>query len=58
MPASVIDLLPPAGPCSFEETIFPLLAAERCLACEIVDREFFDIGTPEELERTVSGLVD
>jgi NDP-sugar pyrophosphorylase family protein len=58
MPADVIDLLPPSGACSFEETIFPRLAAERRLACEIVDLEFFDIGTPEELERTVRGLVD
>ncbi|HEX3579534.1 MAG TPA: sugar phosphate nucleotidyltransferase [Thermoanaerobaculia bacterium] len=58
MPASVIDLLPPSGACSFEESIFPRLAAERRLACEIVDLNFFDIGTPEELERTKSGLVD
>jgi NDP-sugar pyrophosphorylase family protein len=52
MPASVIDLLPKQGPCSFEETIFPLLAAEGRLAAEIVDLNFFDIGTPEELART------
>ncbi|HXH38330.1 MAG TPA: sugar phosphate nucleotidyltransferase [Thermoanaerobaculia bacterium] len=52
MPSSVIDILPPTGACSFEETIFPRLAAEGRLACEIVDLEFFDIGTPEELERT------
>ena len=58
MPDSVIDLLPPSGPCSFEESIFPLLAAERRLACEIVDHNFFDIGTPEELARTNRGLVD
>jgi NDP-sugar pyrophosphorylase family protein len=58
MPASVIDLLPPSGPCSFEESIFPLLAAERRLACEIVDHNFFDIGTPEELARTNRALVD
>jgi len=58
MPSSVIDLLPPTGPCSFEESIFPILAAERRLACEIVDLNFFDIGTPEELSRTTSGLVD
>src|SRR5437763_6858183 len=58
MPASIIDLLPPSGPCSFEESIFPLLASERRLACEIVDQNFFDIGTPEELSRTTSGLVD
>jgi NDP-sugar pyrophosphorylase family protein len=58
MPSSVIDLLPPSGACSFEETIFPLLAAERRLAAEIVNLDFFDIGTPEELERTKSGLVE
>jgi NDP-sugar pyrophosphorylase family protein len=58
MPSTVIDLLPPSGPCSFEESIFPLLAAERRLACEIVDLNFFDIGTPEELARTASGLID
>jgi NDP-sugar pyrophosphorylase family protein len=58
MPSSVIDLLPPSGPCSFEESIFPRLAAERRLACEIVGLDFFDIGTPEELARTISGLVD
>jgi NDP-sugar pyrophosphorylase family protein len=58
MPADVIDLLPLSGACSFEGTIFPRLAAEGRLACEIVDLDFFDIGTPEELERTVRGLVD
>jgi NDP-sugar pyrophosphorylase family protein len=58
MPSSVIDLLPPSGPCSFEESIFPLLAAESRLACEIVDLDFFDIGTPEELARTIRELVD
>ncbi|HEV7484442.1 MAG TPA: sugar phosphate nucleotidyltransferase [Thermoanaerobaculia bacterium] len=58
MPSSVIDLLPLSGPCSFEESIFPRLAADRRLACEIVDHGFFDIGTPEELARTASGLVD
>ena len=58
MPEDVIDLLPPTGACSFEETIFPRLASEGRLACEIVDFDFFDIGTPEEMERTVSGLAD
>ena len=58
MPTSILDLLPPSGPCSFEESIFPRLAAERRLACEIVDLNFFDIGTPEELARTARGLVD
>ena len=56
MPANVIDFLPKEGPCSFEEVVFPLLAAERRLAAEIVDLNFFDIGTPEELARTRSVL--
>ena len=50
MPAEVIEWLPERG--SFEEIVFPRLAAERRLACEIVDLNFFDIGTPEELART------
>jgi len=50
MPAEVIEWLPERG--SFEEIVFPRLAAERRLACEIVDLNFCDIGTPEELART------
>jgi NDP-sugar pyrophosphorylase family protein len=49
-------MLPTTGACSFEETIFPRLAAEGRLACEIVNHDFFDIGTPEELARTIRGL--
>jgi len=56
MPSSIIDMLPATGACSFEETIFPRLAAEGRLACEIVNLYFFDIGTPEELARTIRGL--
>jgi NDP-sugar pyrophosphorylase family protein len=56
MPSNVIDHLPQRGACSFEETIFPLLAREGRLAAEIVDLEFFDIGTPEELARTRGAL--
>jgi NDP-sugar pyrophosphorylase family protein len=52
MPSSVIDLLPQRGACSFEETVFPALAREGGLAAEIVDLNFLDIGTPEELART------
>ena len=58
IPSSVIDMLPSSGACSFEETIFPRLAAEGRLACEVVGLDFFDIGTPEELARTIGGLVD
>ncbi|HEV2721263.1 MAG TPA: sugar phosphate nucleotidyltransferase [Thermoanaerobaculia bacterium] len=50
MPAEVVDWLPERG--SFEEIVFPRLAAERRLTFEIVDLNFCDIGTPEELERT------
>lgn len=55
MPSSVIDLLPD-GRCSFEETIFPRLAAERRLRCEVVDRHFVEIGTPEDLARARAAL--
>ena len=50
MPSEVVEWLPERG--SFEEIVFPRLAAERRLTCEIVDLDFCDIGTPEELERT------
>lgn len=56
MPSSVIDLLPREGACSFEERIFPVLAAERRLAAEIVDLDFYDIGTLEDLARTRAEL--
>ena len=52
MPSTVIDLLPASGACSFEETVFPGLVSEQRLVAEIVDLDFFDIGTPEELART------
>jgi NDP-sugar pyrophosphorylase family protein len=50
MPAEVVEWLPERG--SFEETVFPRLIAERRLAYELVDQNFCDIGTPEELART------
>jgi D-glycero-alpha-D-manno-heptose 1-phosphate guanylyltransferase len=56
MPSSVIELLPQHGACSFEESIFPVLAAERRFAAEIVGLDFYDIGTPEELARTRAAL--
>ncbi|HJQ39892.1 MAG TPA: sugar phosphate nucleotidyltransferase [Thermoanaerobaculia bacterium] len=52
MHASTIDILPPAGACSFEEIVFSGLAQHGELEGEIVNRDFFDIGTPEELART------
>ena len=54
MDAGILDLLPQRG--SYEESIFPQLAAARRLACEVVDHHFFDIGTPEELARTRAAL--
>ena len=54
MDAGIVDLLPARG--SYEESVFPVLAAQRRLAAEIVDHEFFDIGTPEELARTRAAL--
>ena len=51
-----IDLLPETGPCSFEEIVFANLAEHGGLEGEIVNHDFFDIGTPEELERTRKAL--
>lgn len=48
---SLLDRLP-AGACSFEHELYDALARERQLACELVDRTFFDIGNPEDLART------
>jgi NDP-sugar pyrophosphorylase family protein len=56
MRSDVIDILPPEGACSFEEIVFSGLAQHGELAAEIVDRDFFDIGTPEELARTRDAL--
>ena len=56
MQPSTIDLLPEAGPCSFEEIVFANLAEHGGLEGEIVDHHFFDIGTPDELARTRKAL--
>jgi NDP-sugar pyrophosphorylase family protein len=56
MPATVIDLLPASGACSFEEVVFSRLARERRLLCEVVDHDFLEIGTPEELARARAAL--
>jgi D-glycero-D-manno-heptose 1,7-bisphosphate phosphatase len=49
MPSRVIDFLGDTG--SFEETVFPQLAAAGDLDAEIVDHDFVEIGTPEALDR-------
>lgn len=56
MQSSAIDLLPLEGPCSFEEIVFANLAEHGGLEAEIVDHEFFDIGTPEDLAHTIAAL--
>jgi len=56
MLASTIDLLPETGPCSFEEIVFANLAEHGGLEAEIVDHDFHDIGTPDELARTRKAL--
>lgn len=56
MLASTIDLLPEAGPCSFEEIVFANLAEHGGLEAEIVNHDFYDIGTPDELARTRKAL--
>jgi D-glycero-D-manno-heptose 1,7-bisphosphate phosphatase len=56
MLSSTIDLLPPVGACSFEEIVYSNLAEHGGLEGEIVDHDFYDIGTPEELARTRAAL--
>lgn len=56
MQTDTLDLLPEAGPCSFEEIVYATLAARGELEAEVVDHGFHDIGTPEELARTRAAL--
>lgn len=56
MSTMTIDLLPERGACSFESVVFTELARRRELTCEIVDHHFFDIGTPDDLQRTRAAL--
>jgi NDP-sugar pyrophosphorylase family protein len=44
-----LDLLPGAGPASFEECVFPRLIERRQLAALPTSQRFYDIGTPERL---------
>jgi mannose-1-phosphate guanylyltransferase len=52
----VIDLVPPIGACSFEQEVYSKLAAGRDLEAEVVNHDFYDIGTPEELAKTRADL--
>jgi len=52
----VVDLVPPAGVCSFEQEVYATLASRRELEAEVVNHEFYDIGTPEELAKTRADL--
>jgi NDP-sugar pyrophosphorylase family protein len=45
----VLDLLPGAGPVSFEQCVFPRLIDRRHLAALPTAQRFYDIGTPERL---------
>ncbi len=45
----VLDLLPAAGPASFEQCVFPRLIERRQLAALSTTQRFYDIGTPERL---------
>jgi NDP-sugar pyrophosphorylase family protein len=56
MRTSTLDLLPQSGACSFEEIVYATLAQRGELEAEVVDHDFFDIGTPEELARTRAAL--
>ena len=51
----VIHLLPD-GVSSFEQEVYSKLAVRRELECEIVNHDFYDIGTPEELAKTRADL--
>lgn len=50
-PREVTELLPP-WPCSFEEVVYPSLATAEQLRYVLLDRNFYDIGNPDDLART------
>lgn len=54
--SAALDLVPREGTPSFEESVYTQLAQRGELEAEIVDQNFFDIGTPEELKRTCEAL--
>lgn len=51
-----LDLLPGEGVVSFEQIVYAELARRGELEAEIVDLDFHDIGTPDELARTRAAL--
>ena len=46
---SVLDLIPPAGPVSLEEQVFPILIERQGLLGFPTSQRFYDIGTAERL---------
>ncbi len=47
---SALDLLPPSGPASLEEQVFPALIRDKQLLGIPTDQRFYDMGTPERLK--------
>jgi mannose-1-phosphate guanylyltransferase len=47
---AVLDLIPPHGPVSLEQQVFPLLIERRQLLGMPTSQRFYDIGTPERLK--------
>lgn len=47
---SVLERIPPAGPVSFEQQVFPQLIEQKKLYGMPVGQRFYDIGTPERLK--------
>jgi NDP-sugar pyrophosphorylase family protein len=46
---SIIELIPPQGPVSLEERVFPVLIANGQMTAYVTTQRFYDIGTPERL---------
>jgi NDP-sugar pyrophosphorylase family protein len=46
---SIVDLIPPHGPISLEEQVFPILIAQGQMIAYATTQRFYDIGTPERL---------
>jgi mannose-1-phosphate guanylyltransferase len=51
-----ISLLSPGRRCSFEQEVFPRLIAQRQLKAWPTDELFFDMGTPDGMQRLESYL--